>query len=186
MGRLLRALIRVAALVVSTTWLADRWLRDRTGGGPPAPIRTSIEIEAPIERVWAAVADVERQTEWMPDLKAIRLTTPPPIGLGTRGIGQVRVLGIALDDPVEVTAFEPPTRYAIRHEGLVKGGGEIRLAPGAGETTTIVVWEETLIPPVFPHLGGLVIRFVFEPIFKRDLERLAALVEAGDDSGDAG
>ncbi|MBA3877240.1 MAG: hypothetical protein C0498_09940 [Anaerolinea sp.] len=186
MRRLFRTLLRLALFLVSGAWLADRWLRDRAGGGPPAPIRTSVIVDAPIERVWAVVADVERQPEWMHDLREIRLTTPPPVGLGTRGVGRVRVLGIALDDPVEVTAFEPPTRYAIRHEGLVKGGGEIRLAPGADETTTIVTWDETLVPPVLPHLGAFVLGAVFEPIFQRDLERLAALVEAGDDPGDAG
>lgn len=182
MGRLVRALIRLAALSASGAWLADRWLRDRAGGAAPAPIRTTVEIDAPIERVWAVVADIERQPQWMPDLKAIRLTTPPPIGAGTRGVGRVRVFGLTVDDPVEVVAFEPPTRYAIRHDGLVSGGGEIRLAPGADETRTMVTWNETLLPPILPHLGGLVVRFVFEPIFRRDLELLAELVEAGGDA----
>lgn len=183
MRLLLRTLLRLAPFLVSGAWLADRWLRDRAGGGPSAAIRTSVIVDAPIERVWAVVADVERQPEWMHDLREIRLTTPPPVGLGTRGVGRVRVLGIALDDPVEVTAFEPPARYAIRHEGLVRGGGEIRLAAGADGTTTVVTWDETLIAPLLPHLGGLLLRLVFAPIFRRDLERLAELVEAGADSG---
>lgn len=178
MGRLLRLPVRLAPLVVSTAWLADRWLRDRAGGASPGPIRTSVVIDAPIEGVWAVLIDIERQPEWMHDLKSVRITTPPPVGVGTRGVGRVQVFGIAVEDPVEVTAFEPPSRYAIRHEGLVKGGGEIRLAPGADGTTTVATWDETLVAPLLPHLGGLLLRLAFEPIFRRDLERLAALVES--------
>jgi len=86
-----------------------------------------------------------------------------------------------VEDPIEITVFEPPVRYAIRHQGFVSGGGDIRLVAegGDGDTaTTLVTWEETLVPRVLPHLGSLVLAMVFEPIFRRDLERLAALVEA--------
>jgi len=178
-GRLLRILIRLAPFLATGAWLADRWLRDRAAGAPPAPIRTFVVVDAPIERVWTVLADIERQPEWMHDLKEVRLTTALPAGVGTRGIGRVRVMGISVEDPVEVTAFEPPVHFGISHEGLVTGGGDIRLAPGADGTTTVVTWDETLIPPVLPYLGGLVLGVVFEPIFQRDLERLARIAEAG-------
>ncbi|HSO30781.1 MAG TPA: SRPBCC family protein, partial [Candidatus Sulfomarinibacteraceae bacterium] len=111
--------------------------------------------------------------------KSVRLATPPPVGAGTRAVGRVRVMGISVEDPVEVTAFEPPTHFAIRHKGLIRGGGDIRLAPGADGTSTVVTWDETLIPPLLPHLGAFVLGLTFEPIFRRDLERLAWIVEGG-------
>lgn len=178
MGGLLRILIRLSLFAVSAAWLIDRWLRDRAADAPPEPIRTFVVVDAPIEQVWAVLSDIERQPEWIHDLKAVRITTPPPVGVGTRGVGRVQAFGISVEDPVEVTAFEPPTHFAIRHEGLVTGDGDIRLAPGADGTTTIVTWDETLIPPLLPHLGRQVLAAVFEPIFQRDLERLARIVEA--------
>ena len=42
-------------------------------------------------------------------MKAVRLPTPPPIGVGTRGEADVRIFGIAVTDPVTITEFEPPT-----------------------------------------------------------------------------
>ena len=180
MGRLLGRLVRLAPFVVSAVWLADRWLGNRAGGSWAMPIRTSVEIDAPIGQVWAVLADIERQPEWMRDLREVRLLTPAPVGVGTRAVGRVQAFGIAVEDPIEITVFEPPVRYAVRHEGFVRGSGDLRLVAEGGdgdEATTLVTWEETLTPRVLPHLGGLVIAAVFGPIFERDLERLAGLVE---------
>jgi uncharacterized membrane protein len=178
MGRPLGSVLRLAIVTGIGAWLADRWLRDRALGELPGPIRTSVEIDAPIERVLAILADIERQPEWMHDLRDVRLTTPPPIGVGTHATARVQVFGVAVEDPVEVTAFEAPTHFAIRHDGLFKGSGEISLMAEPDGSTT-VTWDETLIPPALPHLGGLAIALVFRPIFQRDLERLADLVERG-------
>lgn len=176
MRRLFRFAIRLAIVGGISGWLADRWLRDRSAEAAPDPITTRIEIHAPIEDVWAVLADIERQPEWMHDLKSVRLTTPGPAAVGTRGIGRVQVFGIGVEDPVEVTAFEPPSHFAIRHEGLVSGAGDIRLEPGS-EGITVVTWDEVLVAPMLPHLGAVVLAFVFRPIFQADLERLAAIVE---------
>jgi hypothetical protein len=46
-----------------------------------------------------------------------------------------------------------------------------------GIATTLLTWEETLVPRILPHLGSLVLAAIFRPIFERDLERLAGLVE---------
>ena len=180
-GGLVRLLVRLAIIGGIAAWLADRWLGDRAEDGGPAPIRASVEIDAPIEHVWAVLVDIDRQPEWMLDLREVEILTPPPVGVGTRATARVQALGISVDDPIEITAFEPPVRYSIRHDGLVRGHGDIHLvAERDGDTwSTLVTWEETLITPILPHLGGLVLAAVFGPIFQRDLERLAALVEAG-------
>ena len=138
-----------------------------------------VVVDAPPDETWAVVADIPLQPEWMHEMKAVRLTTPGPVGVGTRGEATVRIAGIAVTDPVEVTAFEPPTRFAIRHEGVFTGGGLITLEPGADGTTTIVRWEETLVPPLLPVLGALVLAPVLRSIFQADLHRLKRLVETG-------
>jgi hypothetical protein len=78
---------------------------------------------------------------------------------------------------VTVTDVEPPRRYAIRHEGTFKGEGIITLEPGADGSTTIVRWEETIVPPFLPDLGAVVGAPVLRSIFQADLERLKRLVE---------
>jgi len=156
----------------------DRLLARRAAGRPPEPIRTLIVIDAPIERVWTELADIEGQPRWMREMKAVRLLTPPPPGVGTVGEADVRIFGIGVSDPVTITEWEPPRSFAIVHEGVFSGGGVIELEPGADGTTTIVRWDETIVPPVLPWLGGVIGRPVLGRIFQGDLERFRDLVEA--------
>jgi len=175
----IRALLRLGVVGAALAWLTDRWLADRRGGAQPEPIHSLVVVDAPIDRAWAVLADVEGQPRWMHDLKAVRMETPGPVGAGTRAVGRVRILGVTVEDPVEITEFEPPTRFALAHEGLFTGSGLITLEPGADGTTTIVRWEEVLVPPVLPDLGSAVLRPVLSHVFQADLHRFARLVEAG-------
>ena len=171
---LVRRTARLAALTGLAAWVLDRWLGDQARGAVAPPIRTSISVAAPIERVWAILADIERQPTWMHDLKEVAVLSPGPIGVGTRATGRVQVFGLGVEDPVEITAFEAPAHFAIRHDGLVRGSGDIRLAVN-DNGSTLVTWDEWLVPPALPHLGGLLLAMVFRPVFQRDLERLAGL-----------
>ncbi|MBI3749740.1 MAG: SRPBCC family protein [Chloroflexi bacterium] len=175
MGRLLRAALAGAALA----WIADRILAGRAAGAPPPPVHTSVRIHAPVEAVWDVLADIEGQPRWMRDLKAVRLEDRGTIGVGTRAEGDVRIFGMAALDPVTITAFEPPRRFGIRHDGRFSGTGDIRLDPGPGGDGTIVRWSETLVPPVVPHVASWLLAPVLRRVFQADLDRLRELVETG-------
>jgi uncharacterized protein YndB with AHSA1/START domain len=175
----IRGAIRLALVGAGISYALDRILKDQANGAEPEPIQSMIVIDAPIERVWEAVADIEGQPRWMTDMKAVRLGSTEPVGVGTTGVADVRILGMNVADPVTVTEFEPPHRFAIRHEGTFKGHGVITLEEGADGTTTIVRWEEMLIPPVLPHLAALAMTPTLAGVFQADLVRLKELVEAG-------
>ena len=172
-------LLRLGAVAAGTATVADRWLASRAGGTAPRPIESIVVIDAALDRVWDVVTKIEDQPRWMHEMKAVRLLTPPPVGLGTRAEADIRVLGIAVTDPVTITAWEPPRVFSIRHDGTFGGEATIALEPGADGTTTIVRWSENPIPPVLPHLGSLVQRPILAAIFQEDLHRLRRLVEQG-------
>jgi len=174
---MLRGVLRIALLGGLAAWLADRLLAHRTGPTPPA-LEMLVVVDAPIERTWDVLADIPRQPEWMADMKAVRMSTPEPTRAGSRGEAVVRILGIAVEDPVEVVEFDPPRRFAVRHEGTFKGGGVMDLEPGADGTTTIVRWAETLIAPALPHLAAAVGAPVLRRVFQDDLFRLKRLIES--------
>ena len=180
---MIRGLFRLmilAAAGVGLAWSVDRWLGGRRpdddGHPVPDPIRSSVEIDVPIERVWVRLADVERQPEWMHDLKWVRVDTPGPIRVGTRAEALVRILGIGVRDPVEVSVFLPPHDYAMRHEGQFKGSGVFRLE-ALDDGRTQVTWDETLIPPILPNLIGLIQAPLLGRIFQADLERFRDQLE---------
>lgn len=176
---MIRFLIRAAIVGAALGWIADRWLASRSASARPAPIRSVVVIDAPIERVWHELADLEGQPRWMRDMKAVRVLTPGAVAAGTQAEADVRIFGMRTVDPITVTSFDPPRRFAIRHEGQFSGEGAIELEPGAGGSTTIVRWDETLVPPCLPHLSSAALRPILARVFQADLERVRTLVESG-------
>src|SRR5436190_23834826 len=49
-------------------------------------IQTTIDIQVPRDRVWAAMCDIERWSEWTPTVISIRPLDPGPLAVGTRAI----------------------------------------------------------------------------------------------------
>ena len=72
---------------------------------------------------------------------------------------------------------EPPRRFGIRHDGRFTGAGLLTLTPRPGGRSTIVHWEERLVPPILPHFGAAILKPILSRIFQADLERLRAIVE---------
>lgn len=178
---MIRRLPRLAVIGAVAGWLLDRRLADRARrageAGPPA-IVSRVEIDAPIERVWEIVADVERQPTWMTDLRSVRLDPPGEVRVGARATGVVRILGLSVADPVTIIELEPPVRFAIRHDGTFRGDGVISLSAGRDGHPTQVAWHETLIAPVLPWAWAFAARPVLGRVFAADLARLRVLAEA--------
>ncbi len=176
------ALAGGAAVVAAERWLGSLMAR---GEGPDPLMKMVVAIDAPIERVWEAVADIERQPVWMHDMKRVRITTPGPIRVGTRGDADVRVFMVGVVDEVEVDIFEPPTTFGIRHVGLFSGEGRIRLE-AIDANRTLVRWDEQLVPPLFPNLGQALEKPILGSLFQADLERLKEILESGHVEASAG
>jgi carbon monoxide dehydrogenase subunit G len=114
----------------------------------------TIDVDAPPERVWAALTDWVRQGEWMlaTDVRTVDGTAQEVGGrLAARTGVPVpggRRLGVL--DTMLITRWEPPRRVDVRHTGrVVRGTGVFEVRP-RGELSTFV-WTEVLDLP----LGGL-------------------------------
>ena len=176
---MIRGAVRLALVGAGISYALDRILAEQSKGGEPDPISSLIVIDAPIDQVWAVIAKVEDQPIWMTEMRGLRVLTDGPIGVGSVCEADVRMFGITVTDPVTITEFEPPHRYAISHDGTFRGRGLITLEAGADGTTTIVRWDEVLTPPILSHLGALAMTPVLGAIFQADLGRLKELVETG-------
>ena len=154
-----------------------------------AIVTRRISIAKPPAIVWEQLADIEGQSRWMRDLKEVRVTSPGPIGVGTRAVGRVRMFGLPAADPIEIDAWEPGRHLGLRHLGRFTGRGDVWLAAdGAGGTAAR--WREALSPDParlgLPRPAAAAWRLL-DPgfglmlaiVFRADLRRLKRLVEGG-------
>ncbi len=142
-------------------------------------IRVEIELDRPPDEVWAALEQVETHVEWMADAESIRFTTEQRQGVGTTFDCVTRVGPIRLTDVMEITAWDPGRTMGVEHRGVVTGSGAFTLEP-LGDSGTRFIWAEELRFPLW--LGGPIGEVVGAPIlkaiWKRNLARLKAMVEA--------
>lgn len=140
------------------------------------PIVTSIDIPAPPEQVWDALAAIGTHSNWMADAESIVFLTEQESGKGTRIRVRTRVGPIQINDDMEFIDWEPHHRMAVRHIGRIGGRGEFLLSATA--TGSRFTWEESLRFPWY--LGGPLVLTVARPVLRRifaaNLERFAATV----------
>ncbi|MCX6443424.1 MAG: SRPBCC family protein [Actinobacteria bacterium] len=106
----------------------------------------SLVINAPIEKVWAALADWESQGDWMLQT-TVEVTSQIREGVGTSisaftGIGKFGVM-----DHMIVTAWQPPHICDVVHTGkIIKGTGRFELVAIDTDTTRFD-WSEEIVAP---------------------------------------
>jgi uncharacterized protein YndB with AHSA1/START domain len=109
-------------------------------------VHAAADVAAPAERVWDVLVDWPRHAEWVPFTRATG-----GAGAGERieawtGVGRLGFL-----DRMEITAWEPPYRVAVRHVGEpVRGEGRFDLLDLPSGRCR-VTWSELIDLP----LGGL-------------------------------
>jgi uncharacterized protein YndB with AHSA1/START domain len=145
----------------------------------PGQVSVSVRVAAPVQEVWAATTDWERQSAWMIGTR-VRGTEGGGQGVGGRIEAWTGVGPLGFLDTMVITEWEPPHRCVVKHTGrLVRGGGAFEVAehPDGG---SILTWSEDLDLP-----GGLVGRLGWPAVrpfarigLERSLAKLAAAVSA--------
>lgn len=144
-------------------------------------IRVAIELNATPDQVWDIVEPVERHVDWMADAVAIHFQTEQTRGVGTTFLCDTKVGPITLQDHMEITEWVPGARMGVKHTGVVTGSGVFELESIDLDRRTRFTWTEDLRFPWFlgSRLGEIVGgQFVMKQIWKRNLRKLQALVDA--------
>jgi len=107
----------------------------------------SIDIDAPTERVWAIMSDIERWHEWTPSVRSIRKLDAGDLRIGTRAIVRQPKLPPAF---WRITAVQPGREFTW----VSKGPGMLvtarhGVAPTAtGSRATLSIHYEGLLSPL--------------------------------------
>jgi len=128
-------------------------------------IVNSAVIRAPAERIFAFIAQAERNVEWVPDLTLSERITPPPTAKGSRFHFTIRLAGFPIDVVDEVVELEPDRLIRFDTVKGVKHAGFWRLEPlpadGDGKPQTRVTYSMQFELP--PGVGPLVARLMNLP-----------------------
>jgi len=109
-------------------------------------IAMSLVINAPIEKVWQAIADWESQGDWMLQT-TVEVTSDIREGVGTSiaaftGVGKFGVM-----DHMVVTSWQPPFICDVLHTGkIIKGTGRFELIAIDTDSTRFN-WSEEILAP---------------------------------------
>jgi len=129
--------------------------------------RRTIRIDRPPDQVFAFFADPANDRTWRPHVKEISVDGPIAVGSHVHQVvtgpgGR----GIAAD--LDVTAYDPPTRYAFQVvAGPARPAGEFRFDP-AGDATDVTF-------SLSAELGGLKRIFMGGPVQSSMDGEMAAL-----------
>ena len=135
----------------------------------PSAERT-IEIDRPPDQVFAFFTDPANDRAWRPHVKEIAAQGPAGVGATIHQVVEGPG-GRGIPADIEVTAYEPPARYAFRViAGPARPIGEFRLSPsGAG---TLVAFS------LRAELGGLKGLLLGRPVQSSMNGEMAALDRA--------
>jgi uncharacterized protein YndB with AHSA1/START domain len=102
------------------------------------------QLQAPIERVWAAVSDLERLPAWYPAIQEVQtLTAGDADGVGSRVRYLIKGrLPMRLAFEATIARVDPPRELILRAEGDLAGTGRWELQQHDGATTTVrYLWD---------------------------------------------
>ncbi len=140
-------------------------------------VSVSVTVHAPVQEVWAATTDWERQSQWMLGT-TVRGTANDGKGVGGgieawTGIGPLGFL-----DTMVITAWEPPHRCRVEHTGkLIKGTGAFEVAANSDASSTLTWVEDVELPlGALGRFGFLLLRPVIRLGVAHSLGKLAAAV----------
>jgi carbon monoxide dehydrogenase subunit G len=100
---------------------------------------SSIEIDAPIKKVWALIDKLEEWPQWMPSIKRIERLSKGPLAVGSRLSVTARVSRLTVKLLMTITKFVPE-RNVVMH-GKTLGTNLTRfynLEPVDGKTKVTV------------------------------------------------
>lgn len=90
-------------------------MSDRAESPADPDLAASVHIDAPPTRVWEAIADVRRMSEWSPQVESTRLRSGfDSVALGAQFSSRNVRGDFAWITRGEIVRFDPPTTFAFR------------------------------------------------------------------------
>jgi uncharacterized membrane protein len=134
----------------------------------------TVEVERAAQEVFDYMIDLARLPEWQSSM--VESHAEGPLAEGVRIAERRRVLGREVENELEVTAFEPPRRFALKAlKGPVRFTVDHRLVENGSSTLVHVVANAD--PGTFMKLAEPLLARRAEQELRSDFDRLKEIVE---------
>jgi len=149
-------------------------------------VQVEIVVRRPLAEVAAFAVDPANAPAWYANIRSVAWRTQPPLSIGSRMDFAARFLGRTLAYTYEVIELEPGRRLAMStSQGPFPMRTEYTWEP-VGPDATRMTLRNTGDPRGVARISGPLLEAAMRRATTRDLERLAALLEAragGDSPG---
>ena len=135
--------------------------------------RSSVEIDAPAEKIWAVVDRLEEWHQWMPSIKRIERLSEEPLTAGSQLSVTAKVSGLTVKLLMTITKFVPERIVVLQGKAL--GTRLTRfyiLEPVNGKTKATVGGEVSGILAWLARRGGQAISDEIAQAVKNRVEGL--------------
>ncbi len=139
-------------------------------------------IDAPIEEVFEVFSDLPKAADRIEGIVKIEMLTEGPVGRGTRWRETRILFKREATEELEITAFEPPTRYRVEAES--SGAHyltEFRFSPDGDAATSVevevIIRAVSLSAKLFAPLARLMMGSM-KRLLDHDMEDLKAFLES--------
>jgi uncharacterized protein YndB with AHSA1/START domain len=118
---------------------------------PKTRFSIEVDVDAPPERVWQVMSDVERWPEWTPSVLSVQREDTGPLRVGSRA--RIRQPKLVRAD-WEVTALQPGREFTwiTRSPGVVVTARHAVEPTGRGTRATLSIRYDGLLGPVVAWL----------------------------------
>lgn len=140
-------------------------------------IEESIEVRAPIERVFAAITDPRRAPEWNPGIVEVRDVSDRPVRQGTTWRQTMMVMGRLMTFTCFVEQYQPPRHGVLSIEGDQGGQVVSRCEPVPNGTRVIQTFDFTLPGGKLGGLAGGLVANKLKGELTASLKRMRDTVE---------
>ncbi|MDH3284327.1 MAG: SRPBCC family protein [Acidobacteriota bacterium] len=146
-----------------------------------ASISVRRHIAAPVDEVFARASDFARAPDVIEGIAKVEMLTGGPVGQGTR-FRETRIMfGREAIEEMEVTAFDPPRRYALGCENHgCRYHSELRFTPSGSGTDVEMSFDATPLTTI-AKIMSLVMRPMMRSLAKtclKDLDDLKSALES--------
>ncbi len=107
-----------------------------------ASVSSSTTINQPVDQVFASILSADTQKSWQTGILDAKVTPNGPVALGSIYHYTTEVMGRRMETQLQVSAFEPNKKWAVKTTGVPRPVETVYLFENAGAATKLTISME--------------------------------------------